>query len=348
MSKESVLTQAEKESIVIHKIIFHVIVQEQYRPIFLDEVVLTDDQKDFFKKRLIDASQGNQFIFTDKSTSTVHSLCNLMIEDDEKNFLPSSKTLTASFKAQHKKSTSDGVFVIVLATILDTYKLVFLIKLDHKLVYEYHLQKGKASLEEIKNTLVEDKKSIQKVALIDISDHHAWDVLAFDRTTPGGITEYFKNYLEVIEKEDATKLTSKVISSARNWASINKENIDPDQEASNYKKRAIDYLISHPIFDSDEFIDCVIFDDDLKRKAVLVESFKNYLVEIGIYGQTFNPSRSVIDKRTKKNVRITSEGLRLEWIGEPNEVNISIPNEPDKNDGLYHIVIKTSEIIEKS
>lgn len=348
MPKESVLTQVEKDSIVIQKIIFHIIVEDRFNPVFLDEVILTDIQKEFFKNRLIDASQGNQFLFIDKTTSTVYQHCKSIVEDADTNFLPASRKLTASFKSHHKKSTSDGVFVIVLATILNERTLIFLIKLDHKLVYEYHLKKGKASLEEIKNTLVEDKKAIQKVALIDTSDYYAWDVLAFDRTTPGGITEYFKNYLQVVEREDATKLTAKAISLARTWATINNELIDPEQDVSSYKKRAINYLSSHAVFDSDEYIDSVIFDEDLDRRARQIESFKNYLIEIGIYGQTFTPSKSAIDRRAKKNVRITSEGLKLEWVGDAQDVNIEIPRQADPNDGLFHIIIKTLNITEVS
>ncbi len=203
-------------------------------------------------------------------------------------------------------------------------------------------------MEEIKNTLVEDRKAIQKVALIDVSNHYAWDVLAFDRTEPGGITVYFKEFLQVVEREDAFKLTEKAISSTRLWAVNNKDIIDPDQDISSYKSRAIDYLNTNEIFNSDVFIESVIYDEDFNRKRKLKKSFKDFLTEQGLYGQTFHPSKAAISKKAKKNIRFTSEGLKLEWTGDAKDVNIEIPKVRDENDGMFHILIKTIGIIETS
>lgn len=344
MSKESVLKQDEKDSINIKKIIFHIIIPDGFNPIYLDEVILTENQLIFFKNRLIDASEGTQYSFKDKTTSEIYKQCILLLDSPDTNFLNASKRITANFKSHHNKNTSEGVFIVALAEIMNERSLIFLIKMDHKIVYEYKKHGNKALLEEIKNTFIEDKKVLQKVALVDVSDYYAWDVLAFDRTAPSGITEYFKNFLEVTERETAYRLTEKAISFVRQWALENKLQLDPTQDISHYKGRAISYLNSHDLFFTDEFIDFVIFDEDSNRKSTLKHSLYESLVEKGLAGQTFAPSIGVISKKTKKNVRVTSEGLKLEWEGEPNDVNIIIPNQPDKNDGLYHITIKTSNL----
>ena len=52
MSKESTLTQVQKESIKIEKFIFHIIVVDNDKPTYLDEVDLTETQKTFFKDRI--------------------------------------------------------------------------------------------------------------------------------------------------------------------------------------------------------------------------------------------------------------------------------------------------------
>lgn len=344
MAKESVLTQDEKNSIEIQKIIFHIIIQDDFKPHYLEEVVLTENQLTFFKNRLIDASQGTQYLFTDKTTSQIFKQCKLIVDSVEHNFLQASKTITAQFKSHHNKNTSDGVFIVALAQIKDKRKLVFLIKIDHKIVYEYKQKGNKALLEEVKNTFIEDKKVLQKVALVDVSDHYSWDVLAFDRTEPTGITGYFKKFLEVKEKETPFKLTEKAISYTSQWAVLKRKELDPAQDTSSYKARAVSYLNSHNVFDTNEFIDYVIYDENFERKEILVNSFNDYLIDKGIAGQTFTPNKDALTKKTKKNVRLTSEGLKLEWEGEPNVVNIKIPNSPDNNDGLYHIIIKTSKI----
>lgn len=125
---------------------------------------------------------------------------------------------------------NDGVFIISIASIR-TRKLLFLIKLDYKKVYEYKLKNNKALLEEVKNTFSEDKTAIQKVALIDINPNVVWDVLVFDRSCPSGITKFFGNFLSVIPRETESDLTKKAQSCARRWASLNKfEGIHPFKE----------------------------------------------------------------------------------------------------------------------
>jgi len=47
MAKESVLTLQEKESIKIEKFIFHIIIENEDEPQYLDEVVISDEQKEF-------------------------------------------------------------------------------------------------------------------------------------------------------------------------------------------------------------------------------------------------------------------------------------------------------------
>lgn len=343
MKRESVLTEMEKNSIAIEKLIFHIIIEDELKPIFLDEVILDESQKEFFKNRFKEASQGSQFNFIDKTTSTVFKECQSVIENSKDNFLQSSKNLTALFKAHHKKNMSDGVFVVALISVSLNRKMFFLIKLDHKLVYRYRVNGAQATLEEIKNTFIEDKKAIQKVALIDMSNYYSWDMLASERSIDG-IRDYFKNFLQVVEKDDAYNLTEKARSVARSWANENRNLLCADNNPTNYKTRAIDYLSSHSLFNSEEFIDYVIFDDDLDKREKAKSSFKEYLEEKGLYGQSFKPSEKALTAAKRKNIGKTDEGLILQWVGDQKEVNMSIPLERDPNDNLYHILIKTSNI----
>lgn len=343
MKRESVLSDLEKESIIIEKLIFHIIIEDELKPVYLDEVFLDETQKEFFKKRLYDASQGSQFLFTDKTTSVVYKECQSIIEDIDKNFLQASKNITALFKDQHKKNMADGVFVVAFISISSKRNMIFLIKLDHKLVYRYKLDGKKATLEKIKNTFIEDKAAIQKIALIDMSDHYSWDLLAAERNSDG-IREYFKKFLQVVEKDDAYVLTEKARSIARQWASSNKDLKSLNDNPSDYKMRAINYLSSHSLFNSDEYIDYVIFDDDLDKRENAKSSFKEYMEIKGLYGQSFKPSQSALSAAKRKNTGQTAEGLTLIWDGNTNDVNMFIPNEPDANDNLFHIEIKTSNI----
>ncbi|HEY1008603.1 MAG TPA: nucleoid-associated protein [Sphingobacteriaceae bacterium] len=344
MAKESVLTESEKDSFQIEKFIFHIIIQQDFDPIYLEEVALTDAQKEFFKKRFNDISEGTQYVFQDKDKSDLYRSCSNLMNDPANRFLEISKKITYSFKQFHNKNTNDGVFITALVSVQGSRKLIFLLKLDHRTVYQYKITRNRALLEEIKNTFVEDKKAIQKAAIIDISDHYKWDVLAKDRTatnTDAGIRDYFAKFLTVTELETPSKLTENAVKFANKWAIANLQDLDPEQEVSSYKSRAISYLLTSNKFDTEDFINTVILDSDPERRERLSKSFKSYLDEYGLTGQSFVPTRGVLTRSKTKNVRQTAEGIKIEWEGEASESNLTIAKE---SDGYYHIRIKTSDL----
>jgi hypothetical protein len=349
--KESVLSQKEKDSFEIEKFIFHIILESELKPIYLDEVVLDDSQVNFFRDRFTDVSEGVQHIFIDKNKSPFYKNCCNILKDPEKNFLPISEQLTASFKDLHNKNTNDGVFITSIVKVAGTRKLLFVLKIDHKKVYEYHLDGKKALLTEITKTFIEDKKAIQKSALIDVSDFYSWDVLATDRNASGklALREYFAKFLGVVEKDTPSNLTPKVISTVRRWAIDNKAELGLTQDVSSYKNKAISYLMGAAKYKTKDCIQAVLADEPEDQIEELSKSLKNSFDEIGLSGQSFTPNRNKIDAATRKHIRRTAEGVKIEWEGDAKDLNIVIPDEPNKNDGLYHILIKTSslEILDK-
>lgn len=341
MPRESVLSTADKEAIKIEKLIFHIILTDDVKPLFLEELEITEEQQKFFKDRLADAAQGRQYIFT-LDEPPMKKLANQIFTATDKEFLEISKDITSRFKSIHNKSASNGVFIVSIASIKKR-KLLFLIKLDHKRVYEYKLKGNKALLEEVKNTFSEDKTAIQKVALIDVGENVVWDVLVFDRSKSGGITSYFGNFLSVIPRETESDLTKRMQSTARKWATANKEIIDPDQNPANYKNRARDYLINTSVVVTEDYINSVIVDDNDKRRKKLKESFNDHLIEYGLAGQSFVPKKEALTPKEQKNIRQTAEGVKIEWTGDTYDKNIEIPNVPNQK-GEYKIIITTSNI----
>lgn len=339
MSKESVLSIADKEAIKIEKLIFHIILTDNVNPTFLDEVEITPEQQKFFRDRLADASQGRQFIFTEDNPP-IKTLAEKIINASDEEFVRISKDITSRFRSTHTSNMNNGVFIISIVSIR-VRKLLFLIKLDHKKVYEYKLRGNKALLEEVKNTFSEDKTAIQKVALIDINAGVAWDVLVFDRSCPSNITKFFGNFLSVIPRETESDLTKKAQSCARKWASTNKS--EGINEPSAYKNNARNYLFSVDTFNSEHYIEAVIQDLDIGKQTNLRNSFRDFMIEEGLYGQNFAPKKDVLTKKENKNIRQTAEGVKIEWDGSAEANNIFISNKKD-NQGLYNIVIKTSEI----
>lgn len=343
MAKESVLTNAEKDAIVIEKLIFHIILKDIVNPVFLNKVVISEEQQRFFKARLGDSAQGRQYVFVDGSA--LRPNVQAIIEGDDNAFVQLSKEIASQFKLTHTNNTSDGVFIVSVASIGER-KLLFLVKLDHKKIYQYKVQDNQALLEEVKNTFSEDKSAIQKVALIDISDRVSWDVLVMDRGARGNdtfITNYFRNFLGVNPRETDSDLTRKTMQAAREWATNNKNIINPEQEVSFYKNRARDYLLNHDVFNTGEFIEAVVQDPDTNRRNSLKESLLSFMQEKGLAGQVFSPKSNAITKAISKNIRKTAEGVRIEWEGSAATHGIKIPNERNAN-GQYEIIIRTSSI----
>lgn len=347
MPKESVLTMADKEAIQIEKFIFHIILKDDVNPHYLQEVQISEGQKEFFKNRLSDAAQGRQYVFTEDSH--LRSLASEILKANDAEFVRLSREITNDFKLTHTNSTNDGVFIISIASI-GKRKLLFLVKLDHKRIYQYKVDDSNSTaiLDEVKNTFTEDKSAIQKVALIDIDSNVVWDVLVTDRgakSEKSYITDYFRTFLSVLPRETDSDLTRKAISTVNKWASNNKQDLDPEQEVSSYKARGRDYLKNNDSFDTDGFIDAIVQDSDPSRRRRLKKSLREQMELSGLADQRFKIKQDALSKAVSKNVRLTAEGVKIEWEGNASDNNINIPNTPNEN-GDFLITIQTSAIRE--
>ena len=83
-----------------------------------------------------------------------------------------------------------------------------IIKYDHErvLTYKYLPEENKAMLEEVINSFTKSKQSLHKSALIRINDANS-EITIIDRTVNYDITQFFKCFLNVVRKYDATELT---------------------------------------------------------------------------------------------------------------------------------------------
>lgn len=345
MAKESMLTDAEKEAIRIEKFIFHIIIKDNAVPRYLSSVDISDEQRTFFKLRLADAAQGRQYVFI--AESRLKELATLILAADDERFVALSRTIAANFQSTHSNSTNNGVFIIATASTLNNRKLLFLVKLDHKKIYQYHVEDNRALLQEVQDTFSEDKTAIQKVALIDVNERVDWDILVFDRGSradKGNITDYFKRFLGAEARETESDLTKKALNIVNQWATLNRAFLDPNQGIAKYKKRGKEYLLNHEEFESNAFGEAVIEDENGERRLVLMNSFLAYMNENGLAHQNFSIKKSAINRSNSKNIRQTAEGVKIEWEGSEQDGKIEIPNQPDEN-GEYLIKIRTSNII---
>lgn len=355
MASESALTAEERNSLKLTHFIFHIIIADEDEPYFLEEVQVDDAQKSFFIDRVIDASVGTQFTFSNRDQNRLLQSCRAILENPSENFLQSSKDIAADFLGHHSGRMSDGVIVISRVTIVKhgvLIPLVSLIKMDHQRVLQYSLEDTpegrRAIIAEITNSFVEDKSAMQKVSLVDIGDQYAWDILARERGAAEGVAEYFRRFLGATEKDTAFNLTKKAVAAVRQWATMFKQNLPDGVDSTSIKARAVNYMHSHDTFNTDTFLEMLISDDDPARKERNINSLRAHLETTGIAGQTFPTRPASLTSKITKNKFSTEEGVKIEFDGAADQRGVTIPAAPNQDDGYYHIKIKTRSIVSHS
>jgi hypothetical protein len=283
MARESALTKLQKENITINKFIFHIISKDEDKPIYLDEALLTDEQKSFFQDRIAEVAEGTQFGFVDKENNILTNLCkNLHIDT---LFIENSRIITNEFKKFHTGNMSDGAFIISTFDMPDkndsTISLIALIKMDNKKVLEYtysdNADNRQVQLREISKSFIESKDAVQKVAIINVTDEFKWDILAKERGKSEGVTEYFKKFLDANEQDTPSILTRKTVQEISKWARINNDKLkeipelnDKTTDFSSYiKTRAINFLKSNDgvTFNGDNFYSHVLYNDNFSQDS---------------------------------------------------------------------------------
>lgn len=357
MPRESVLLSTHRDSLIIENFIFHVILKGEKVPRYLDMVTFADDaQKQFFKELILAAAEGTQYSFVDRDNSDFVENCQLIVDDPVTNFVNLSKKLTHSFHELHSGNVNDGIFVIArVSMIIDRERKSFiaLLKVDYSRVYQTikeHTDEEliKVTFKEIQESIAEDKKKIQKWALIDVGNHFGWNVLAKQRgrlgrqaDTPEAISDYFKRFLGVTERECDSNLTREFVTQVSAWAR-QQEGLPEDEIPNNYKARAISYMEAADNFDSDAFINLVVRDEDPERKEKQSEALREFLADKGLAGQAFTPKPNSLPKSQKKNTLKTGFGVTITWEGNMQDNGIEIDN--ISRGGYKYITIKTPAI----
>ena len=77
---------------------------------------------------------------------------------------------------------------------------------------------------------------------------------------PDKISEYFRKFLSVTEREHDSHWTREAVRAVTAWAFENEGALSDD--ASGYKHRAITYMDTHAVFETDGFIDMVLNEGD--------------------------------------------------------------------------------------
>lgn len=348
---DGVLNQAQRESLEIVDFIFHIIVpdaDEEEEVVFLDEVQLEAKQKAFFLDRLREIAEGTQYVFKQDAVNLKEKCEQLTGEPGR--FIELSRQVTADFAGRHQGRMSAGVFIVSVVKYLHSahnwQQLVFLVKMDKQptFTYSYEERDGRrvAVVAEVPNSLNENKNAVQKSALIDASGQFAWDVLAFDRVKKPGLSDYYRGFLGVTERHQESVLTRAAHAGVRKWAKkVPLEKLPPGEDLNTFLGRSLNYLNDHDTFDTDDYLNAVVRDENADRKAELIQSLRDTLAEAGVAGQQFRPQPGSLRDSERKQVYKTLEGVTISFEGTQEAVGMKIEQ---LGTGRARITIETNRL----
>jgi hypothetical protein len=194
----------------IRRMIFHVVGPAEDDLVLMDEVDVSGFEA-FFLARIRETNIGNRFEFIGPDQGVRRSLGSMNADPDR--FVQSSKEVAESFHINHRATSSRGAFIIAELTGAGAPAFA-LIKFDDQTVLSFRQEQTadggmRAVVSSVDNTFIEDRKAMQKSALVCLTDDGG-SLAVFDRANQRNITDYFKAFLGVrrlwTPKEATTRL----------------------------------------------------------------------------------------------------------------------------------------------
>lgn len=370
----AVLNDNVIESLQIENFIYHIIRNSENEATLNDEVTLEAEQKLFFERQIRRACEGTQFRFSSPESNSCKNDCETILSDVNQ-LRAKSGELANRFFAAHNHTMSDGIFIVATISVMvsdERRTLLSFLKIDFTTVYQQNRSevdgRNVVSLTRIMDSLADTPSAIQKWALLDPSELFDWDVIALqrgkaakDKDTNESISDYFRSFLQVIVRENASSLTKKTVSETNSWSqSIALDGGLPEHVSrTDLKARAISYFELNNSFDSDDFATHVVGsfippelrEEDLteeqqvkkamfvEKQAVCKESLTSMLTEKEISGQIFECRPNSIASGSRRSKMKTEENVTILFEGEMADNNIKIERE---SDGSATITINTS------
>lgn len=326
-----VLTAQEREMLRVESFIFHAVHHGRPAPTLFNEVPIGDFEQ-FFVGRVIDTLKGNRFTFNDRST-TLQALRD--IDADPAMFVAVSKELATAFH------DDDGRFkqgiLIVLSLVTNGRRLYSLIKYDYgDRVLGVVEQDAVALLTAVAKPLTENKKSLQKSALIELSEAGG-DLVVIDHSERSGITNFFRDFLEVTRSHSDAEMTTALTKSLLRTIQAHAAEL-PDEIATGWRQKLDGIVRRRQNFDEDQ-----LFADlfGAHGSEGIKDTYDMQMVTAGLDGQSFRFNRDALPIVGPQKFR-TTEGIE-----------ITVPEaaagtfEKVKEGNTYVITIRTNSVVLK-
>lgn len=338
------LGDGQLSALRIERMIFHVVGPDETDLVLMDEVDATG-LADFFLDRIRETNIGNRFQFIGADQGVRPSL--VSIADKPDSFVAVSKQLAETFQAQHEAVASKkGAFIVATLSGLPV-RVFALIKFDDLRVLRFRSEKGadgrvKATVTEIDNTFQEDKKAMQKSALIVLTEEGG-DVAVFDRTNRQNITDYFRAFLGVkrlYSPEQATARFKKALTAAF----TKHQGEASDDVRLSWRERLFNATRKKNAVEPDEDLElfgATVFGEFWKNDGFRQTVSKEFERE-KISGEAIVLEKNLFQKPTVRRVK-TLENVVVRYPDDLNDVVVKIEKHLD---GSAQIIINTQQIVD--
>ena len=339
------LTEDERKQLRIESMILHVVGEEEFDP----QPTRVVEHSGFFIGRILDTDAAAVYQFKEVSGSR-DQLQNMAT--GATTFEGGAQDLSREFSRQHGATTRDGAFFVFDLRTDDTNVRIFsLIKYDYREAIEQSEgEDGQQRLRRIIHAFIDDKKAIQKSALMRVVNGQAETmVAACDRTKPApAIADYFATFLDVERIHSDEELNRRLVEALRKTLSECKDLL-PNNDVARALQLAKGVLRDRQEIDEEAIVDAVLaaagHPTNDNSRTMLRRRTTQKLRTHRLTGLAFPPDRQVLRKPSLRRIR-TTEGVTVTY---PDEVNaVTVQRVRNLEGGGETITITTDRVVEDS
>lgn len=341
----SFFTDAERRSLRIGAMILHVVSGEEE---FVAESERPVEHEGFFIPRILDTDVSAAYSFNEAS-NTKASLERIARGQD--SFETGAQELSRQFALWHRSAAVvDGAFFIFSLTLDDPNTRIFsLIKYDYRDVIEQTEEEGEPRLRRIVHAFIDDKKAIQKSALVRISNGEAEILIsAHDRVRQAPeIAEYFASYLDVTRSRNDDELNRAVVEVITKTLKESKD-VLPQQDVAQALRHAKAVLRDRQQIDEAAIEEAVMAaagnPAEETTRATLQKRTEKEIRRAKLTGLAFRPDPQILRHPPLRRLK-TIEGVTITYPDESAVVTVQRGANPN---GGATITIQTDRIEEET
>lgn len=306
-------TEAEESSLRIRRMNFQIVGEEEFTP---RAAMAGVEYEDFFLDRIRDVDAASIFTFSESSQTKA------LIEQINATgqFARGAAQLASNFDSRHVGQSSTGAFFTFEMTAEDPDVVFYaMLKYDYREVLAPRKSKvgSPKQLRKIVEAFVQDKRALQKSAIVRVRDGTAEDEMsAKDRNgRPPDITDFFAAFLEVKRSRSDFELTGQVVLAVTDVLRSN-VHLLPEESLRDAVRTVRERLRTAASLNDRTVLDAVLLaagrppdqeQQDMWRMAVATAMRRRKVA-----GLEIPPDQTVLRKAVRRKI-VTSEDVRIDY-----------------------------------